>query len=164
LVFCNQHIFSISSGGAVKAAVILTSAILGSMVVAASVVLAAGLADLPVNIQGFAKWQKVVTSGLPTDGPHAGKTKVVYGNAIAAKAWKGTAPLPLGSLVVKTTGPANKPMLVALMEKRQDGWYYAEYLPNSKGGYNLAFGGPGKQALCVDCHGNAESDALFSRK
>jgi Cytochrome P460 len=147
-----------------KAAAVLIAMGLATVAVVGSMVLAAGLGDLPQNIQAFAKWQKLVTTGLPTDGPHAGKNKVVYGNSIAAKAWKGSEPLPLGSLVVKTVGLASKPTLVALMEKRQDGWYYAEWLPNNKGGYNLAFGGPGKQALCVDCHGNAEKDALFTRK
>jgi hypothetical protein len=138
--------------------------IFGGIILGSSVVLALILAGLPQNIQSFAKWKKLVTTGLPIDGPHAGKTKLVYGNDLAAKAWKGTEPLPLGSLVVKTSGPASKPGLVALMEKRSTGWYYAEYLPNGKGGYTLAFGGPGKQALCADCHGNAENDALFTRK
>jgi hypothetical protein len=96
--------------GGLKAMLVLV----GVSAVAWGMVSAAGLADLPANIRGFAKWQKVVTTGLPKDGPHAGPSKVIYANPAAAKAWKGKEPLPVGSLVVKTTGPASKPLKPAM--------------------------------------------------
>ena len=52
----------------------------------------AAMKGIPKDVQGFASWKKVVTTGMALDGPHAGKNKVVYANAIAAKAWAGKAP------------------------------------------------------------------------
>ncbi|WP_084542162.1 cytochrome P460 family protein [Calidithermus chliarophilus] len=125
--------------------------------------LAAGLNGVPAKYAEYAKWEIVADKGLPTGGPHAGQQKVVYANPVAAREWKGGKALPLGSIVVKTTGPASAPTLIAVMEKRAEGWYYEEYLPEA-GKYVLKFGGPGKQQLCVGCHTGAKAkDYLFTR-
>jgi hypothetical protein len=114
---------------------------------------------IPKDFQGFATWKKVVTTGMPLDGPHAGKNKVVYANPIAAKAWAGKTPLPVGSLVVKTAGPSGLPDFVAIMRKTAKGWEYEEYTP-SAGKYSLI----GKGASCSGCHEQAKSkDFLFPR-
>jgi Cytochrome P460 len=120
----------------------------------------AALNSIPKDVQGFAIWKKVVTSGMPLDGPHAGKNKVVYANPIAAKAWAGKTPLPVGSLVVKTAGPSSLPDFVGIMRKTAKGWEYEEYTP-SAGKYSLI----GKGASCSGCHENAKAtDYLFTRK
>ena len=137
-------------------------ALLGSSVVAVAV--ATGLPGLPGYIEGFERWEKVALKGLPDGGPHPGKGKVVFANPAGARAWKGKAPLPVGSIVVKTTGPAGKPELVAVMRKDRSGWFYEEYLPGGGGFYRLAFGGPGRQGLCSGCHADVkEKDFLFTR-
>lgn len=137
-------------------------ALVGLSVVALA--LAASLPGLPGYVAGFERWEKVVVKGLPDGGPHPGKGKVVVANPLGAKAWKGTGPLPVGSIVVKTTGPLAKPELVAVMRKDRSGWFYEEYLPGSGGSYRLAFGGPGRQGLCVGCHEDAKAkDYLFTR-
>ena len=124
---------------------------------------AAGLADLPADSRGFARWTLVADKGLPTGGPHAGPSKVVFANEPAARVWAGKAALPDGSLVVKTTGPLAAPTLVAIMRKTRAGWFYEEYLPAGSG-YRLAFGGPGRQAQCSACHAGAKArDYLFTR-
>lgn len=125
--------------------------------------LAVSLNGLPAKYSEYDKWEKVVLQGLPASGPHAGQAKLVYANPAAAKDWKGSKELPLGSIVVKTAGPTNAPTLVAVMEKRQGGWYYEEYFPEG-GKYLLKFGGPGGQQLCVGCHTGAKAkDFLFTR-
>jgi len=111
-------------------------------------------------VQGFASWKQVVTTGLPLDGPHAGKNKVVYANPVAAKAWAGKAALPIGSLVVKTAGSASAPDFVGIMRKTAKGWAYEEYSVKA-GQYSVVM----KGAACESCHEKAkDKDYLFTRK
>lgn len=120
-------------------------------------------ASLPAKYAAYRGWQKTVVAGLPPGGAHPGRPKIVYANPVAARSWKGGGALPVGSVVVKTAGPAGAPTLVAVMEKRRGGWYYEEYLPE-KGRLALKFGGPGGQALCSGCHAGARAkDFLFTR-
>ena len=119
----------------------------------------AAIKGIPADVQAFASWKKVVTTGMPLDGPHAGKNKVVYANAIAAKAWAGKAALPVGRLVVKTAGSASAPDFVGIMRKTAKGWDYEEFT-GSAGTYSLI----GKGASCSGCHEKAkDKDFLFTR-
>ena len=119
----------------------------------------AAIKGIPADVQAFASWKKVVTTGMPLDGPHAGKNKVVYANAIAAKAWAGKAALPVGSLVVKTAGSASAPDFVGIMRKTAKGWDYEEFT-GSAGKYSLL----AKGASCSGCHDQAkDKDFLFTR-
>ena len=137
--------------------------LLSAAVVVLMLALAAGLNGVPAKYAEYPRWEIVADKGLPTGGPHAGQQKVVYANPVAAREWKSGKALPVGSIVVKTAGPADVPTLIAVMEKRAEGWYYEEYLPEG-GKYVLKFGGPGKQQLCVGCHTGAKAkDYLFTR-
>jgi Cytochrome P460 len=119
----------------------------------------AALNGVPKDVQAFASWKKVVTTGMPLDGPHAGKNKVVYANPIAAKAWAGTAALPVGSLVVKTAGSPSAPDFVGIMHKTAKGWEYKEFTIKA-GKYSLL----AKGASCSGCHDQAkDKDFLFTR-
>lgn len=127
------------------------------------VALAANLNGVPAEFSGYDRWAKVASQGLPAGGPHAGPNKTVYANPTAAAQWKSGKPLPIGSIVVKITGPTNAPGLVAVMRKDPKGWYYVEYLPRG-GRYVEAFGGSQNQQLCVGCHTSAkDKDFLFTR-
>jgi hypothetical protein len=130
-------------------------------VVASSIALGAGLQGLRPEIQSYAQWQRLAAP-KDTGGAHPGVGKVVYANALAAKAWRTKGALPVGSIVVKTAGSSAKPSFVAVMLKRKDGWYYEEYFPRGAR-YVVGAGGPGGQALCVNCHSDAPRDALFTR-
>ena len=119
----------------------------------------AAIKGIPADVQAFASWKKVVTTGMALDGPHAGKNKVVYANAIAAKAWAGKVALPVGSLVVKTAGSASAPDFVGIMRKTAKGWDYEEYT-GSAGKYSVI----AKGASCSGCHDKAkDKDFLFTR-
>ncbi|MDB4939490.1 MAG: uncharacterized protein JWP87_6462 [Labilithrix sp.] len=68
---------------------------------------------------------------------------------------------PVGSIVVKegftrTTGDSRK--LVAVMEKRAGGWFWAEYDDGGESKYS------GRPSVCLDCHDNrkAYSDWVYS--
>ena len=122
---------------------------------------AANLPGLRPELNGFSAWTKV-SSPKDTGGPHAGLSKAVFANKIAADAWKKKGALPLGSIVVKTAGNISNPSFIAVMLKQKTGWYYEEYFP--KGGrYTVGAGGPGGQGLCSSCHEDGANDFLFTR-
>lgn len=65
--------------------------------------LAANLPGLRPELSGFTTWTKV-SMVKDTGCPHAGLSKVVFANKVAADAWRKKSALPLGSIVVKTAG------------------------------------------------------------
>jgi hypothetical protein len=116
---------------------------------------------------GFRAWQRA--PGFPKRKPsftaHADAVEIWVSKEISvALGAPPSAPLaewPVGSIVVKegfadTTGDRRK--LVAVMEKRTDGWFWAEY---DDGGESKYSGRPG---VCVDCHDNrrAYSDWVYA--
>lgn len=133
----------------------------GLLALAGAVVFAANLPGLRPELNGFAAWTKV-SSPKDTGGPHAGLSKAVFANKIAAAAWKKKGALPLGSIVVKTAGAVGKPSFIAVMIKQKTGWYFEEYFPKS-GRYSVGAGGPGGQSLCSNCHEDGANDFLFTR-
>ena len=80
---------------------------------------------------------------------------------VAARAAKNApAALPIGSMVVKDgySGNSESLSIVAVMEKRSDGWYFAEYSADGEALFS------GKPKVCVDCHAARKdySDWLFT--
>jgi hypothetical protein len=53
---------------------------------------------------------------------------------------------PVGSIIAKDGWDGSDLELIALMEKRTDGWYWAEYDQDGDPDYS------GKPDLCIDCH------------
>ncbi len=138
----------------------MTKYVLAIVLAGMGFVFAAGLKGLPSTLGGFEKWA-VVAKNLDTGGPHSGLSKQVFANKIAAAAWKKTGKLPVGSIVVKTSGKISSPGFVAVMYKRSSGWYYEEYFAKN-GSYSIGAGGANGQALCKDCHAGGK-DELFTR-
>lgn len=64
---------------------------------------------------------------------------------------------PLDSLIVKDGYDGSELSLIAVMEKREGGWYWAEYLDPDEADGGVKFSG--HPAVCIDCHAIArESD------
>jgi hypothetical protein len=114
---------------------------------------------------GFRSWQRA--PGYPTRKPsftaHAGAVEIWVNKELsgALTTSAAVAAWPVGSIVVKegfarTTGDARK--LVAVMEKRPDGWFWAEYDDDGEPKYS------GRPGVCVDCHDNRKnySDWVYS--
>jgi hypothetical protein len=53
---------------------------------------------------------------------------------------------PEGSLIVKDGFKEGEPHLVAAMEKREDGWFFAEYEPDGEVSFS------GTPRVCTGCH------------
>lgn len=162
----------------------LSKTTLGVLVAAFASALAAGCRDNQDPEGAEALWDRVSTSGYeswshpprhpgrqPSFTLHSGSVEIFL-NPVVAKAYaEGTTrtangdagsstEFPVGSMVVKNgySGNGSKLAIVAVMEKRTEGWYFAEY---SADGTPLFSGRP---AICLDCHQARKdySDWLFT--
>lgn len=103
---------------------------------------------------GFKAWQRA--PGFPSRKPsftaHSDEVEIWVNPTITA-ALAGPEPIrswPVGSIIVKEgfTPRSNGRSLVAIMEKRADGWYWAEYSGDGDPLYS------GKPTTCTECHNN----------
>jgi hypothetical protein len=78
----------------------------------------------------------------------------IYVNSVVSEALMGEAIAnwPVGSLIVKDGWDGDTLDLVAVMDKRAAGWFYAEYTDVEDGDALYS----GKPDLCVDCHSSGE--------
>ena len=65
---------------------------------------------------------------------------------------------PVGSVIVKEGFSGDSRKLVAVMEKRADGWFWAEYDDGGDSKYS------GRPSVCTDCHDNRKgySDWVYA--
>lgn len=73
---------------------------------------------------------------------------VMAGTATGASAW------PEGSILVKDSFRGGSLRLIAAMEKRAGGWYYAEW--DGEGEVKFA----GRPSICTDCHSSGQDEIL----
>lgn len=92
----------------------------------------------------------------PTVSAH-GHTADIFINPVLTTALgeSGLEAWPVGSLLVKDSYRGDALHLIAAMEKRSGGWYYAEW--DAGGGAKYA----GEPGVCLDCHGSAP-DRVFA--
>ena len=111
-----------------------------------------GAEDLLVEMQeaGYRSWARApgYAGRVPSDAPHSDAVEIFVNDVLeAALAEPGATKWPEGSIIVKdgyTDDGENN--LVAIMEKRSDGWYWAEYDGDGTALYS------GAPAICTDCH------------
>lgn len=91
----------------------------------------------------------------PSSAPH-GNSNEIFVNPVIQAVLTEAKPLaewPLDSWVIKAGYDDDALFLVASMEKRADGWFWAEYDEAGSAAYS------GKPDLCIDCH-SAGSDYM----
>ncbi len=92
------------------------------------------------------------------ESPHASEVDI-YVNAVVREALAAGKPLdawPDGAVIVKDGWDDGDLELIAIMEKRKDGWFWAEYFDDTSK-YS------GKPSVCIDCHkSGADSVRAFS--
>jgi hypothetical protein len=105
-----------------------------------------------VQAQDYRSWQRApgYEERRTSDAPHSDNVEIFVNDVVAgALAAPGTTEWPVGSIIVKDGyTDAGELSLTALMEKRDDGWYWAEYDGEGTSLYS------GKPAICTDCHGS----------
>ncbi|HKP61036.1 MAG TPA: hypothetical protein VJV78_30105 [Polyangiales bacterium] len=85
-----------------------------------------------------------------SNAPHGDKV-IIYINDLVATALASSEPIaswPEGSLIIKDGFDGPSLEIVAVMQKRSTGWYWAEYAPDGDASYS------GQPQLCIDCHGS----------
>ncbi|MBI4956701.1 MAG: hypothetical protein HY908_32080 [Myxococcales bacterium] len=110
-----------------------------------------------IHAEGYRTWERA--PGYPTlqpsTAPHGGEVEIFVNPVVAAALAGGPAAAwPEGSVIAKDGFDGGSPSIVAAMEKRADGWFWAEW---DGGGELLASGHPN---VCTRCH---EDGADFVR-
>ena len=112
-----------------------------------------------IHDEGYQGWETApgYDSPRPSNAPHSDRTQVFL-NPVVVDALQGP-PIsrwPVGSLIVKDGySDGGELELVALMEKREDGWFWAEYDAEGDPDYS------GHPDVCIDCHADA-ADSVFT--
>jgi hypothetical protein len=103
-----------------------------------------------VQNENYRSWSRA--PGWPTrratSAPHADEVDIyVNGSLLEAYAAAGSlSAWPLASIIVKDGWSGSDLELIAVMEKRSDGWFWAEYDADGDPVYS------GHPKLCIDCH------------
>jgi hypothetical protein len=110
---------------------------------------------------GFKSWQRApgFATRKPSFTAHASAVEIFINPDLdAVLRTKLVTEWPVGSIVVKEGYSGNSRRQVAIMEKRADGWFWAEYDDGGTAKYS------GRPAICVDCHDNRKnySDWVYS--
>jgi hypothetical protein len=109
---------------------------------------------------GFRTWRRAPGYGTrkPSFTAHASAVEIFVSAEVDGALTTAQAPplraWPVGSVIVKegfgsATGGSRR--LVAVMEKRADGWFWAEYDDAGESKFS------GRPSVCIDCHDNRQS-------
>lgn len=103
-----------------------------------------------VRADGYRTWDRApgYEARRESDAPHSDAVDIYLNDRVAEvlalakpqKAW------PEGSVIVKDGFSGSSLALIAIIEKRGDGWYWAEYDAAGDPDYS------GHPQLCIDCH------------
>ncbi len=87
----------------------------------------------------------------PSVVSHGDQVEIFINDTLAdALTQSGLTEWPEGSLIVKDGFKDGEPHIVAAMEKREDGWFWAEWDPNGK----VLFSGAPR--VCTNCHSSGD--------
>lgn len=115
----------------------------------------AGAEDLleQVEQQSYRSWARApgYENRRASSAPHGNQVEIFVNDAVAGAlaGEPGLAEWPVGSIVVKDGYTDDGDLdLIAIMEKREGGWYWAEY--DGEGAVLYS----GEPDVCTDCHGS----------
>jgi hypothetical protein len=111
-----------------------------------------GARQLLVRVRGeaYREWSRPPgwESRKPSNAPHGAEVDIYVNDTVAdiLAAGDSVGSLPEGSTIVKDGWNGAQLELIAIMDKRSDGWYWAEYDRNGEPTYS------GRPATCTNCH------------
>jgi hypothetical protein len=105
-----------------------------------------------IHAEGYQSWARApgYETRRASDAPHGDEVDI-YINPVIADVLAAGQPItswPLSSLIVKDGFSGGDPDLVAAMEKRDGGWFWAEWDADGESVYS------GNPDTCTDCHGS----------
>jgi hypothetical protein len=96
-------------------------------------------------------------SRTKSNAPHGNEVEIFVNDTVSKTLdSQGALSWPDGSLIVKEGYDDTSLALVAVMEKRNGEWYWAEY----DGEGNTLYSG--KPSICVNCHSGSSSDSVLA--
>jgi hypothetical protein len=102
----------------------------------------------------YRTWERApgYASRRPSDAPHSAAVEIFVSEVVsdALRADTTLTRWPVGSLIVKDGWDGGDLELVAVMLKREDGWYWAEYDAEGSAAYS------GAPSLCIGCHSSGD--------
>lgn len=103
-----------------------------------------------VRADEYRMWDRApgYESRRSSNAPHGGAVDI-YVNDVLTDALMGSVAIsewPVGSIIVKDGFDGNDLDLIAMMEKRDSGWFWAEFDSDGDSLYS------GRPSLCIDCH------------
>lgn len=109
-----------------------------------------------VRDEGYTKWARApgYDTRRVTNAPHADMVEIFVNDVVegALASGDGLQSWPVGSIIAKDGYDDDGTLaLIAIMEKRDDGWYWAEY--DAESGESDYSGKPG---ICIDCHASGD--------
>jgi hypothetical protein len=102
-----------------------------------------------IHEQGYQAWDRApgYEARRQSDAPHGDAVDIYVNETVASALASGVITAwPVGSLIVKDGFDDDDPHLVAAMEKRADGWFWAEWSPDGEASYS------GRPEVCTSCH------------
>ena len=102
-----------------------------------------------IHDEKYTSWMRApgYASRTPSAAPHGDEVEIFVDDVVAsALAGGAISAWPEGSLIVKDGYSGGEPHLVAAMEKRKGGWYWAEWDPDGSASFS------GEPTICTDCH------------
>lgn len=103
-----------------------------------------------IHDEGYQSWARApgYATRQPSNAPHGDAVDIYVNPVIEAALTSGEkiSSWPVGSLIVKDGFSGGDPELVAAMEKRDSGWFWAEWDPDGESSYS------GNPDTCTDCH------------
>ena len=114
-----------------------------------------------IHVEGYRAWERApgYPGRHPSNAPHGGSVEIFVNDTVAhALAADAGQSWPVGSLIVKDGFEDGDLALIAVMHKRVDGWFWAEYDAEGNPAYS------GTPELCIDCHASGDDSVrAFSR-
>ncbi|MDF3065303.1 MAG: uncharacterized protein K0R38_904 [Polyangiaceae bacterium] len=103
-----------------------------------------------IRADGYTTWDRApgYEERRPTNAPHSEAVDIYVNDRVAEVLALGepTTSWPVGSIIAKDGFDGSKLEIIAVMEKRADGWYWAEYDDDGDPDYS------GRPETCTDCH------------
>jgi len=108
-----------------------------------------------VRADDYRAWQRApgYETRRSSNAPHGGAVEIFVNDVVAELLTleEPVASWPVGSVIAKDGYSGAQLELTALMEKRSDGWYWAEYDAEGTAMFS------GHPPTCLDCHGTRAS-------
>lgn len=113
-----------------------------------------------VHAQKYNTWERApgFATRTETNAPHSDAVEIFVNGAMAEALKAGATTWPEGAIIVKDGYDSGGDLdIVAVMEKANGAWYWAEYPANGDGEADYS----GVPSICTDCHASGRDFVRF---